>query len=185
LRIISGKYKGRHLPVRKNFPSRPTTDFAKENLFNILNNHFDFGELRVLDMFSGTGSISYEFASRGAHVDLIEKDYRSYTFIRATIESLKLDNIKAYKADVFKAVPKISNRYDIVFADPPFQLPSLATIPDLVLNHSLLVKGGWLILEHSGDHSFKDHSLFRELRIYGSVHFSIFVYEDKKQESRV
>jgi 16S rRNA (guanine(966)-N(2))-methyltransferase RsmD len=174
VRIISGTYKGRHIPVRKNFPSRPTTDFAKESLFNILNNHFDFNSITVLDLFAGTGSISFEFASRGAKVDLIDIDHRSISFIKSTIAALKFTNINAYHTDVFKVISKLDKQYDIIFADPPYQLESLPDLPDLILSTALLKPEGWFILEHSSRHSFNQHSRFRELRRYGSVCFSIF-----------
>lgn len=174
MRIIGGKYKGRHIPVRKNFPSRPTTDFAKENLFNILNNHFDFKGLAVLDLFAGTGSIGYEFASRGAKVDLVEKDYRSVTYIKSIIQLLEIDSVKAYKADVFKSVPKLEKSYDIIFADPPYQMAEIDTLPNLILDNKLLNAGGWFILEHSGEYSFTSNPAFNQLRTYGSVNFSIF-----------
>lgn len=174
MRIVSGTYKGRHIPVRKNFPSRPTTDFAKENLFNILNNHFNFEEITVLDLFSGTGSISYEFASRGAKVDLVEVDSRSIRFIRETLATLKIESVQAFRADVFKVVPKLLKAYDIIFADPPYQLPSIDTLPDLVLDTDSLKTGGWFILEHSDKHNFTGHKRFREIRKYGGVNFSVF-----------
>jgi 16S rRNA (guanine966-N2)-methyltransferase len=174
VRIVSGKYKGRRIPVRKTFPSRPTTDFAKENLFNVLNNHFDFEGLRVLDLFAGTGSISYEFASRGANVDLIEKDYHSYLFIRNTISDLDIKTIRPFKADVFHALPSIKHKYDLIFADPPYAMESIPKVPDLIFEHKLLTEGGWFILEHSDKHVFNAHPFFKELRKYGSVHFSIF-----------
>jgi 16S rRNA (guanine966-N2)-methyltransferase len=174
VRIVSGKYKGRHIQVRKNFPSRPTTDFAKENLFNVLNNYFDFEGLKVLDLFSGTGSIAYEFASRGATVDLIERDYRSYEFIRDTIESLKMFNIKPYKADVFKVIHKLKDKYDLVFADPPYQMADISEIPGLVFKYGILKPGGWFIIEHSDKVKFNEQPNFREVREYGSVNFSIF-----------
>jgi 16S rRNA (guanine966-N2)-methyltransferase len=179
VRIVSGKYKGRHIPVRRNFPSRPTTDFAKENLFNILNNYFDFEAISVLDLFAGTGSISYEFASRGARVDLVEKDYRSFAFIRSTIAGLKIETIKPYKADVFKVLPKLKQTYDIIFADPPYQLPNIAEIPGLVFEFKLLNPNGWFILEHTNRLKFNSHPNFKEVREYGSVNFSIFT-ENKR-----
>ena len=180
MRIISGKYKGRHIPVRKNFPSRPTTDFAKENLFNVLNNHFDFEHLQVLDLFSGTGSISYEFASRGAMVDLVEKDFRSIEFIRETIRDLQFANINPYKTDVFRALLKLSKTYDIIFADPPFMMNNIGDLPDLVFNLHLLNMNGWFILEHSDKFAFNAHENFSQLRKYGSVHFSIFVNKSEQ-----
>lgn len=174
MRIISGKYKGRRIPVRKNFPSRPTTDFAKENIFNILNNHYDFEGLKVLDLFAGTGSISYEFASRGAVVTCVEINYRSFKFIQETIRDLGFDNLRAIKADVFKFIEKDSNSYDLIFADPPFQLPELETIPDRILSKNLLNEEGWLILEHSDQMKFTAHEKLFNTRSYGSVNFSIF-----------
>lgn len=177
MRIISGKYKGRLIPVRKNFPSRPTTDFAKESLFNIINNYFNFQDITVLDLFAGTGSISYEFASRGARVDLIDHDYRSIQFIKSTINTLKLSNIRPYKADFFKIINKIDTQYDIIFADPPYQLPALSSIPDLIFERELLKPGGWFILEHPGNYSFGQHSRFKEVRKYGNVNFTIFILE--------
>ncbi len=174
MRIVGGEYKGRHIPVRKNFPSRPTTDFAKENLFNILANHFDFKQLKVLDLFAGTGSISYEFASRGAMVDLVEINYPSFRFIQDTLKKLGIETVKAYKADVFKAVNKVTKKYDLVFADPPYDLKELPTLPDLVFEKELLTPEGWFILEHPGIHSFNSHPCFLQVRNYGSVNFSLF-----------
>ena len=160
--------------MRKNFPSRPTTDFAKENLFNILNNYFDFEEMTVLDLFAGTGSISYEFASRGAQVDLVEIDSRSIRFIRETLDTLKMESVQVFRADAFKAITKLDKTYDLIFADPPYQLPAINTLPDMVLSTPLLKPKGWFILEHSDKYSFTGHNRFREIRKYGSVHFSIF-----------
>jgi 16S rRNA (guanine966-N2)-methyltransferase len=181
VRIISGKYKGRHIEVRHNFPSRPTTDIAKENLFNILNNYFDFDGLNVLDLFAGTGSISYEFASRGAKVDLIELEHRSYQFIRSSLETLNMTNVKPYRSDVFRAIPRLKDRYDIIFADPPFQLTNISELPELIFTHALLKPGGWFILEHSDRLKFNSHPNFRELREYGSVNFSIFTAPLEKE----
>ncbi|MGD2033407.1 MAG: RsmD family RNA methyltransferase [Bacteroidales bacterium] len=174
MRIISGKYKGRRFTIRKNFPSRPTTDFAKENIFNVIENHFDLSGANVLDLFAGTGSISFEFASRGAAVDLIEMDHRSMAFIKKNIASLKIGAVKPITGDVFRLVKKICTEYDLVFADPPFTLNNTDNLPDLIFECDLLKVHGWFILEHSAKHSFKEHRQFRELRKYGSVHFSIF-----------
>ncbi len=174
MRIVSGKYKGRHIPVRRNFPSRPTTDFAKENLFNILANHFNFEGLNVLDLFAGTGSIGFEFASRGAVVDMIEIDNRSIRFVKTVIDELKFSTIRTYKADVFKMITKIDRKYDIVFADPPYQLAKLANLPDLIFGAELLKAKGWFILEHADKYSFTQHTHFSEIRKYGGINFSIF-----------
>lgn len=175
MRIISGKFKGRIIPVRKNFNARPTTDYAKESLFNILNNNFDFENCSVADLFSGTGGISYEFASRGClSVISVEKDYRSYDFIKTTSKEFAFGAIKPFKADVFKFLPKCTDRFDIIFADPPYDLKNLDTLPDLVFENDLIDAQGWFILEHGKTHSFSGHNNFKELRVYGSVHFSIF-----------
>lgn len=174
MRVISGKYKGRHIPVRKNFPSRPTTDFAKENLFNILSNHFDFEELDVLDLFAGTGSISYEFASRGARVTSVEINYRSWQFIRETASKLGMEGLKAVKADVFRWIEKDNSHYDLIFADPPYQLKGIEEIPAQVLSKNLLKDGGWFIIEHGDPIDFSSHAGLIDRRSYGSVNFSIF-----------
>jgi 16S rRNA (guanine(966)-N(2))-methyltransferase RsmD len=137
-------------------------------------NHFDFEQLRVLDLFAGTGSISYEFASRGAEVDLIEKDYRSVAFINETIERLDIKTINQIKGDVFKAIHYLDKKYDIVFADPPFTMKNIDTLPELIFEQQLLNEDGWFILEHSDKDSYNDLPHFYELRKYGSVHFSVF-----------
>ncbi len=174
MRIISGKHKGIRIPVRKGFSARPTTDFAKENLFNILNNNYEFEALKVLDLFGGTGSISFEFASRGAYVDLVEKDYKSVIHINNQARKLGLNNLKTWKADVFKILGKISECYDIIFADPPYNLNGIDRLPDLIFSKPHLTHNGVLIMEHSKDHDFSTHPQFHDLRKYGSVHFSFF-----------
>lgn len=175
MRIIGGKHKGRHIPIRKNFPARPTTDFAKENIFNVLHNYFNFSEISVLDLFGGTGSISFEFASRGCEkITVVEKDYRSCEFIKKTAIELKMDQIKAIKSDVFRFIEKCNIQFDIVFADPPFDLNTIHEIPELILNTEIIKPEGWLILEHGKQNNFKNNPLLIDLRAYGSVHFSIF-----------
>ena len=181
MRIVGGKYKGRQIPVRKNFPSRPTTDFAKENIFNVLANYFDFEELLVLDLFAGTGSISYEFASRGSQVDLIEKDPRSLAFIKETVEKLSMDTIRTIKGDVFKAIRYLDKKYDIVFADPPYAMKNIAALPEIIFEQQLLKEDGWFILEHSDQYNFNGSIQFHELRKYGSVHFSVFSNSAKRR----
>jgi 16S rRNA (guanine(966)-N(2))-methyltransferase RsmD len=175
MRIVSGKYKGRYIPVRKNFPARPTTDFAKENIFNVISNYFDFELLHVLDLFGGTGSISFEFASRGSiEVVTVEKDFRSCSFIKKTAESLEMNQLKVIKSDVFRTIPKLNTHFDIVFADPPYKLDRISEIPDLVFENNLLKNEGWLILEHGKANNFSNNKSLIDSRIYGSVHFSIF-----------
>jgi 16S rRNA (guanine(966)-N(2))-methyltransferase RsmD len=175
MRIVSGKYKGRYIPVRKNFPARPTTDFAKENIFNVISNYFDFETLHVLDLFGGTGSISFEFASRGSmEITTVEKDFRSCSFIKKTAESLNINQVKVIKSDVFRILPKLTTTFDIVFADPPYQLDKIAEIPGLIFENILLNEKGWLILEHGKSNNFSNDKNLIDARVYGSVHFSIF-----------
>ena len=181
MRIISGKYKGCRIHPPKNFKARPTTDFAKENLFNILNNNFDFSELKVLDLFSGTGSISFEFASRECiSVVSIEGNFRHQAFIKKTIEELEIKQIKSFKSDVFRYVKSCRETFDIIFADPPYDLKEIETIPDFILDKGVLNSGGWLIIEHGNKTNFGRHPGFIELRKYGGVNFSIF--ENYKKE---
>lgn len=175
MRIVSGKYKGRHISPPKNFRARPTTDFAKENIFNILNNNFDFSELSVLDLFSGTGSISYEFASREClSVISIESNFKHHIFIQKTIKELGLQNVKAFKSDVFRYVKSCKTKFDIIFADPPYELKEIESIPAYIFEHGVLNKEGWLIVEHGDKTNFSKQLGFRETRKYGGVNFSIF-----------
>ncbi len=176
MRIISGKLKGRRFSPPKNFKARPTTDFAKENLFNILNNKISFEEIKVLDLFGGTGSISFEFASRGcADITCIEQNFNHFRFIKKTIEEFELENIiKVIKGDVFKYIEKTTNKFDLIFADPPYDLINSETIPDLIIKNKLLNSGGILIFEHSGIITFNNHSNFIENRENGKVNFTFF-----------
>ena len=176
MRIISGTHKGRQIYPDKNFSARPTTDFAKENLFNVLANQISFNDIRVLDLFSGTGSISYEFASRGAReIIAIEVNYKHYSFIQKTIKELKFNNIKLYKADVFLACKKLKgNTFDVIFADPPYNLDKITELPNAIFENELLSKEGIVIIEHPQNINFSEHPYFSEHRQYGSVNFSIF-----------
>jgi 16S rRNA (guanine(966)-N(2))-methyltransferase RsmD len=175
LRIIGGKYKGRRITPPRGFKARPTTDFAREGLFNILNNRVNFEEIRVLDLFSGTGSISYEFASRGtSEVHLVEKDIKHISGIRHIIKDMGFTNIKSIHIDVKAYLKTCSVKYDIVFADPPYELAWIKEIPDLVTVSGVLKDDGFLILEHPRNMSFSDHKLFFEHRNYGGVNFSFF-----------
>lgn len=175
MRIVSGKYKGHRLNPPSNITARPTTDFAKESLFNVLNNRLDFEELTVLDLFAGTGGISYEFASRGCpSVTTIEMNRLHLNYIRKIISELKLDSIHLIQSDVFKYLKSCSSRFDLIFADPPYDLPSLDTLPDIVINNNLLTEDGVFILEHPSKKSFASHPNFVEHRYYGNVNFSFF-----------
>jgi len=175
LRIISGTHKGRRISIPKNFKSRPTTDFAKENLFNVLANYIDFDATTVLDLFAGTGSIGFEFASRGAkEITAVEKDYRHMQFIKKNAEALKLANFNVVKSNAFVFIKRINKKYDIIFADPPFEMLEIGKIPALVWESDVLNNEGHFILEHSANYSFSKSVGFVELRKYGGVNFSIF-----------
>jgi 16S rRNA (guanine966-N2)-methyltransferase len=175
LRIVGGTHRGRKISVSRGFESRPTTDFAREALFNILANHFDFEDIRVLDLFSGTGSISFEFASRGcSEIDLVDSNHRSVQFIGKIAEELGMKGIHAVRMDVFRFVPVCKKQYHVVFADPPYDLKNLQDIPELVLGHRLLLPGGWLVVEHGKEYNFLKTPQFFDERNYGSVHFSFF-----------
>ena len=177
MRIIAGKYKHRRFDVPHTFKARPTTDFAKEGLFNILENvYVDFDEQpRALDLFAGTGSISLELLSRGCgQVVSVEKDFKHWQFLQKVARELGDSNWKTLHADVFKAIPRMEH-FDLVFADPPYALENLADIPDQVFaNETLLNEGGLLVLEHGKAHDFSGHALFIDHRTYGSVNFSFF-----------
>ena len=175
MRIIGGKYKGRRINPPGDFRARPTTDFAREGLFNILNNRVDFETISVLDLFSGTGSISFEFASRGAvSVHLVEKDFRHISGIRKILKELDLENVKPIHIDVKAYLKTCSVKYDIVFADPPYELTWLKELPDLVTQSGIIEEDGFFVLEHPRDLSFASHALFFEHRNYGGVNFSFF-----------
>ncbi len=178
MRVISGIYKRRRFDVPHTFKARPTTDFAKENLFNVLtSNYFDFEEDHVsaLDLFAGTGSISIELVSRGCgQVISIEKDRDHYAFICKVMREVNTDKCLPVRGDVFKYVRDCREQFDFIFADPPYELPNLETIPDLVFSNSLLKENGLFVLEHGKKNSFETHPHFVEKRVYGSVNFSFF-----------
>ncbi len=175
MRIISGKYKGRHFDIPRNFKARPTTDFAKENLFNILLNYTDFEETTALDLFSGTGSISLELLSRGcSSVTSVEMDSLHFTHLKRSAALLKDDNWHLVRDDVFRFLRRCTANYDIIFADPPYALKGLPEIPDMVMQSNILKKGGIFIFEHGKDNDFSDHPNFFRHIAYGSVNFTFF-----------
>ena len=175
MRIISGSYRGKQITPPKNFKARPTTDVAKEGLFNILANYFSFEEVKVLDLFSGSGSISYEFASRGCpDIDLVEMDNTHFAFISKTAKSLGFAQIHPIKHNAFQFLRFCKKKYDLIFADPPYDIDGVDQIPLLTFENDLLAEGGWLIIEHSGAYNFSSFANYRETRVYGKVHFSIF-----------
>lgn len=184
MRIISGKFKGRRIIAPKNLPVRPTTDLSKESLFNILNHQFTFRELRVLDLFSGTGNISYEFASRGAEpIVSVDTDYGCVNFIKKTAQQFEMD-ITPIKSDVYKFLERTKTKYDIIFADPPYDFTQdqFEKIVKMVFEHELLEDDGMLIIEHSPHTKMDDLEHFSSNRKYGSSIFSFFEYEQGESD---
>lgn len=169
-------HKGRTIQAPKQLPVRPTTDFAKEGLFNIIENNFEINELVVLDLFSGTGNISFEFASRGAK-NIVSVDANSHCvrFVKETSNSLKLNQLTVIKQDVFRFLQKSTQSFDFIFADPPYQLKTLAELPNLIFKNNWLKPNGWLVLEHDKFVDFKTHTNFFQQRKYGNVNFSFFI----------
>lgn len=183
MRIIRGKYGRRRFDVPKNITARPTTDFARENIFNVLENRLDFEGLHALDLFSGTGAISFEFLSRGCSaVTAVEKSATQYNFIRKVAQQLNEKNLTLIKGDVFKFIEASRAQYDIIFADPPYDLPRFGEIPELVLSSGMLKEGSLFIIEHSKNYDFSSLPHFSEHRVYGSVNFSIFEIEPENQQ---
>jgi len=175
MRIITGKFRGKQIHPPANLPVRPTTDFAKESLFNILNNVIDFEELQVLDLFSGTGSISYEFYSRGsAIVTAIDNNPRCVAFINQTALLMNAENLEAIREDGFQFLKHPFGEYDLIYADPPYDMEGIDSLPDLVCGSVILKKDGIFILEHSRNHDFSEYADFDQHRKYGNVNFSFF-----------
>ncbi|MBI5372293.1 MAG: RsmD family RNA methyltransferase [Sphingobacteriales bacterium] len=177
MRIIGGEYGGRKFNPPSNMPyTRPTTDIAKEGLFNVLQHNLDFEELKTLDLFGGTGSISYELASRGVpDLTIVEKDTAMYEFIKKTAAALRLENFRIIKMDVFKFMQQCTDRFDFIFAGPPYALANIDDLPRLVFEKQLLKKGGWFVLEHTPRNDYKTYPFFKTERNYGTTVFSTFV----------
>lgn len=174
MRIISGKFKGKRIVAPKSIKARPTTDFGKESLFNILEHKYDFQGLDLLDLFAGTGNISYEFISRGAKsVTAVDMALSSYQFINTFAHENGM-NIKCIKADVFKFINKPGKSYPLIFADPPYSNKDISKIPDLIFSNNWLEEGGLLIMEHGEENDFKDHPRLVDHREYSRVNFSFF-----------
>ena len=175
MRIITGLYKGRHFDIPRSFKARPTTDFAKENIFNVMNGYVDFDGADALDLFAGTGSISLEMLSRGCReVVSVEADRDHAAFIRQCMAKIGADNDILIRGDVFRFMKSCRRKFDFVFADPPYALPELPTIQGLVFQHGRLKPGGVLVFEHGRHNDFSAEPHFVEHRSYGSVNFSIF-----------
>lgn len=176
MRIIGGRLRGRTINPPAGYKARPTTDFAKEGLFNALDNEYEFEDLAVLDLFGGTGSISFEFASRGAgSVIAVEMNPDNAAFIKRTAASLGLERtVQVVRHNVFDFIGICTKRFDIVFADPPYAIEGLDTLPDRILARKLVHAEGYLILEHPSEYDFAAHPAFVRERKYGNVHFSYF-----------
>ncbi|MDO4671401.1 16S rRNA (guanine(966)-N(2))-methyltransferase RsmD [Falsiporphyromonas endometrii] len=183
MRIISGKYGKRRFDVPKSFNARPTTDLAKENLFNVLNNLMDFEGIRALDVFSGTGSISLELISRGAaNVLAVELRNEHANFIRKTAKILGCEGqLRVLSHDALKFLAKAGGgqKFDFIFADPPYALPELQKIPSLIFGSDILMPGGIFVLEHPKEYDFSEEEHFFDHRVYGSVNFSFFTIEEQ------
>ncbi|GAB4091981.1 RsmD family RNA methyltransferase [Flaviaesturariibacter terrae] len=179
MRIISGSLGGRRIQPPANMPhTRPTTDIAKEGLFNILQNNLDFDELRTLDLFGGTGAITYELASRGVpDLTIVEKDPKMFDFIRKTAEALKIEGIKPVRSDVFRYIDECSQQYDFIFAGPPYALTTIDELPRRIFEKGLLKPGGWFILEHTPRNDYKKFPHYKWERNYGTTIFTLFENE--------
>jgi len=179
MRIISGEYGGRRINPPSKMPhTRPTTDVAKEGLFNVLQHKIDIEGMKTLDLFGGTGSISYELASRGAgDLTIVEKDSTMYEFIRKTIRELRIENITTVKMDVFKFLEQCSEKFDFIFAGPPYALLNIDELPRQIFEKDLLNKDGWFVLEHTPRNDYKTFRYYKTERNYGTTIFSIFVNE--------
>lgn len=178
MRIVGGRFKGTRFNPPKLKPTRPTTDIAKEGLFNFVGNYYNFDNIRFLDLFGGTGSISYEFASRGCpDITTVEQYPKCIRFIRETSESLGLEQHRILQMDVFQFIANCNEQFDLIFAGPPYPLPNLATLPDLVFEQDMLEGAGWFILEHNPQHDFSDHPKYIHHRNYGTTIFSIFSHQ--------
>lgn len=175
MRIITGKFKGRHFDIPRTFKARPTTDFAKENIFNVLTGLIDLEDAVALDLFSGTGSISLELVSRGcATVISVEADRDHAAFIKQCMNKIGAENNVLIRGDVFRFLKSCHQKFDFIFADPPYALTNIEEIPDIIFSKQLLKEDGILVFEHGKKNDFSAHPKFIDHRSYGSVNFSIF-----------
>ena len=180
MRIISGQYGRRRFDVPTNITARPTTDMARENLFNVLNNLIDFEDMVALDLFSGTGAVSFELLSRGcSSVTSVEKASTQYNFIRKVKEKLGDSNLHQVRGDAFKFIASCSMKFDFIFADPPYDLPQLPQLPELILQSQMVKPGTLVVVEHSRANDFSHVPQFTQQRTYGKVNFSFFEVGDR------
>lgn len=184
MRIISGYLGGRKInPPAKMPHTRPTTDIAKEGLFNILQNYLDFEELKTLDLFGGTGSISYELASRGVpDLTIVERDTPMFEFIKKNAAALQLENFKVIKSEVFKFIEQCSEQFDFIFAGPPYALTTIDELPKKIFEKKLLKPGGWFVLEHTPRNAYENEPHFKMARNYGTTIFSFFTAEEHPED---
>ncbi len=186
MRIVSGTHKGRIIHPPHNLRARPTTDFAKENLFNVLANYVDFEEIDVLDLFSGTGSISYEFASRGARsVTSVEVNGVHHNFISRTAAAFGFNAIRPVKANAFLYLKSCNKHFDVIFSDAPYDLPGADEVINLVFSRGLLNTDGLLVFEHSKGHDYSSVGGFLFTKSYGSVYFSVFQNKTAKATEEI
>ena len=185
MRIIGGEHGGRRFNPPGNMPyTRPTTDVAKEGLFNVLQNNLDFEELKTLDLFGGTGSISYELASRGVRdLTIVEKDNGMYEFIKKTSATLRLENFKIIKSDVFRFIENCNDQFGFIFAGPPYALTAIDDLPKRVFEKNLLIAGGWFVLEHTPRNDYKTFPFYKTERNYGTTVFSVFIAKKPGEKS--
>ena len=183
MRIIAGSLRGRRLNPPTSLPVRPTTDMARESLFNILNNYVDFEEVTVMDLFAGTGAVSIEFISRGAkEVTSVDINNQCIDFIKQSASHMGINNLHAVRADVFGLLKRAYKKFDIIFADPPYALENLSQIPDAVFSSNVLTDDGIFILEHPREFEFEQHPHFWQHRHYGKVNFTFFAQQlDQEQ----
>ena len=180
MRIITGIYKGRHFDIPRTFKARPTTDFAKENIFNVLMQYVDFEDAQALDLFSGTGSISLELVSRGCkQVVSVEMDRDHHRFIQECLKKLNTDKCVHIRGDVYRFLKTCKQQYAFIFADPPYEKKELPQIPDIIFERQLLTEEGLFVFEHGKDYDFSNHPHFLEHRSYGSVNFTLFTAKER------
>lgn len=182
MRIISGTLRGKRFYPPKNIPARPTTDFAKEALFNILNNHFDFSEVKFLDLFAGTGSLDMEMFSRGCtDITSVDMSKISLGFIKKMSEEVQIPNHKIILGDAVQYAKNCKEQFDLIFAGPPYALDVINEIPDIIFDKNLLKENGQFILETSPKHDFTEHPKLLEVRNYGQTHFWFFGEEVEEE----
>lgn len=186
MRIISGIYGGRRFETPRHLPARPTTDMARESLFNILANRVDFEGIHALDLFAGTGAIGFEMLSQGAGLVVsVEQGVVQQSFIQRVHDTLRLgDSHRLVRGDVFRYVAACRESFDLIFADPPYDLPERTTLPRLILGGNLLKPSGLLVIEHGKRDNYSDDPCFREMRHYGAVHFSFFTHSDAENDGQ-